>query len=217
MIKVIVAACLYGLFFGTVELLSRRTRLSKETSRKFIHILAGATAAFLPFALTFRQIVYLSLLFIPVMLLSKHRNFLLSIHAVRRHTYGEVYFPLAILVTAFLFPHKSLYIYGLLVMAISDGLASVIGQKFGRRRYRFWASTKSYVGSLTFFLSATIIGFLITATLGTAPGLSLLIGLVLAVLLAVCEATLAHGLDNLVLPPLASLLLWSAIKLFRLG
>jgi phytol kinase len=208
MITVAIIATLYLIFFVAVEVVARKTTIITETSRKFVHIIAGVTAAMLPLFMTFPQISILSLMFIPIMLASRARNIFSSIHSVDRHTYGEVYFPLAILITSVLFPEKVLFIYGLLVMAISDGLAGIVGTKYGRRKYTTFWTEKSYVGSTTFFTTALVIGLVVLATMSSislAEGF--VISLIAAALLTIVEAISAKGLDNLILPPIAALLL----------
>jgi phytol kinase len=179
--KIVLTAALYGLFFIIVEVIIRRTKLSKEVSRKTVHIL-----------------------FIPVMLLSKRFNLLSSVHKVQRRTYGEVYFPVAILITALVFPERPLYMYGLLIMALSDGFASVIGQRYGRHRYRLMFGQKSYEGSSIFFLLSMVIGLIILLVFGTTLLPALILSTTMALILTLVEASLSFGLDNLVLPPLAS-------------
>jgi dolichol kinase len=208
MIEVLAVATAYLVLFVLVEVYAKKTKANSETTRKFVHIVAGSTAALLPLIMTFHQIAVVSLLFITVMLVSKRQNFFSSIHKVTRKTHGEIYFPFAILITALLFPTTELYMYGLLIMAVSDGLASIVGQKYGHKTYRFLGAHKSYIGSIAFFISATVIGLIILTSftsLGVAP---ILIGSVLlAFILTVVEAGLAHGLDNLLLPPVSALLL----------
>lgn len=202
--KVIIAAIFYSIFFLLVELISRKSKLSKELSRKIVHIFSGTSVAFLPFAMTLTEIIYLSLLFIPIMYFSKKINFFSSIHQVKRITYGEVYFPLGILLTAFLFPQRSIYMYGILIMAISDGLASLVGQKYGKKKYKIVNSYKSYVGSITFFVTAVLIGLLFTK--------SFLLVILLSGVLMIIEAVISGGLDNLILPIIGSGLLMYFLK-----
>jgi len=203
--KVLIAAFVYCVLFVVVELVTKKAKIDKEVSRKFVHVVAGATVAFLPLFMTFHEIAMLSLLFIVVMLLSKKVSLFSSIHEVKRSTYGEVYFPFAILITALAFPHKELFMYGLLVMAISDGFAGIAGQKYGNKKYRLLGSQKSYVGSCTFFVTALLIGFLV---LGTLTNLALIEVVTISALaggiLTIVEAGLSYGFDNLVLPPMAA-------------
>ena len=203
---ILIAAGLFGALFGSVEIIARRYRINTESSRKFVHIIAGVAAAFLPFGLTFPQIVVLALIFIPIMLISRNANLFSAIHKVSRRTYGELFFPLAIALTALLFPHRLPYMFGILVMALSDGFASVIGLKYGRRLYIIWHSRKSYVGSSMFLIISALLGITILIVNGLAFAHAIFAGLVLAGVLTVIEAALPYGLDNLVLPLLGALL-----------
>jgi len=216
MIKVLIAATLYLLLFVAVEVVTKRQKLSKEMSRKFIHVVAGVTVAFLPYVMSFHEIAWLSLLFIAVMLISKKANVFSAIHEVKRSTYGEVYFPFAILLTALLFPRKELYVYGLLVMAISDGFASIIGQKYGKHKYSIFGTSKSYVGSGVFFVTALAIGSVVLASLTSISILAaVMMSLISGALLTVVEAGLSRGLDNLAIPLLAACLFDVGLKLVR--
>lgn len=217
MLKVFIAALLYGLLFGSVELVTKHFKINKENSRKVVHIAAGVSAACLPLFMTFDEVIWLSLLFVPIMLVSKRRNIFSSIHQVKRLTYGEVYFPLAIFLTALLFPHKAIYVYGLLVMALSDGFASVVGQRYGKQKYIIGRSQKSYIGSATFFLISVLVGLCVLAALGANHWQAGLIGTGCALVLTLVEGVLPFGTDNLVLPPLASFLIWSAVRVFSLS
>lgn len=210
MIKVLVAALCYMTLFILIELISRKTKINGELSRKIAHIAAGTTAAFLPLVMSFPEIMVLSLLFLPVMFLSKNKNLFSSIHEVNRKTHGELYFPIAIFITALLFPDKEIFMYGVLVMALSDGFASVFGEKYGKQKFKLWQGQKSYVGSTVFFITTVVIGLWAVSQLPVWATLSL------ALILAVTEAALSGGIDNLVLPPLASGLLLAFIKVLIL-
>jgi dolichol kinase len=99
-------------------------------------------------------------------------------------------------------------------MAVSDGFASVIGQKYGHKTYKLLFSRKSYIGSLTFCISALVIGILALVCSNTANLVpAVLVSLLAAIVLTFVEAILSFGLDNLVLPPLAAFLLFSLVKL----
>lgn len=209
--KVIVAALCYTLLFIFIELITRKSKLNKELSRKLAHILAGTSAAFLPLIMSFKEIMILSLLFLPVMLISKRKNVFSSIHEVNRRTHGEIYFPIAIFVTALLFPDKELFMFGVLVMSLSDGFASMFGQKYGKRKYKLWQGQKSYIGSSVFFIITLIIGLIIA----TQIPIWLIVSCALA--LTFVEASLSGGMDNLVLPPVASGLIFGILKLLNIG
>jgi phytol kinase len=214
--KVLIVTLLYGLFFIAVEIVTKKTKLSREISRKVVHIVSGTTAALLPLYMPFHDIAYVGLLFVPIMFVSKKADIFRAIHGVARSTYGEIYFPMAIFITAVAFPDRFLYMYGMFIMALSDGFASVIGQKYGKTSYKLLAAKKSYVGSITFFITAVLTGIIIMFcfSYGVAP--TILISTFLAAVLAITEGSLSGGLDNLILPPLASGLMALMLVLFGL-
>ncbi len=92
-------------------------------------------------------------------------------------------------------------------VAISDGFASIVGQKLGKEKYTLWRGQKSYIGSLTFFVTALILG------IAVSYGTGLLALVIIGLLLTLIEACLSEGLDNLVLTPVGSGLLMLAMKL----
>ena len=143
----------------------------------------------------------------PVMYISKNKNIFGSIHSVNRNTLGEVYFPLGILITALFFPINNVFVYGILVMSLSDGFASIFGQKFGKRKYSFLRAHKSYVGSLAFFVTTLII------TLAMFRNVSLLGAVMVSIVLTALEGCLSDGLDNLFLPPVAGALIFNLLRL----
>lgn len=206
MIPITSAAICYTALFIIIELSSRKFRLHKELSRKLAHIIAGTTAALLPLALTFGEIMVLSALFLPVMALSKRKKIFTSIHEVKRKTYGELYFPISIFICAWLFHDTHTFMFGILIMGISDGFASLFGQRYGKKTYRVWQGRKSYVGSLAFFLVTLIIG------IAVVPSLGLTIVPISAVLTLI-EASLSGGTDNLVLSPAGCILVLAASRL----
>jgi phytol kinase len=186
---------------------ARQLKINAETSRKFVHVVAGVMTVLLPHIITFAQIRFISALFIPVMLASKRLNVFESIHKVARRTYGEIYFPLSILLVATAFPHTVIFSFGVLVMALGDGLASIIGQRYGKQRYNLWAAEKSYIGSSVFWLTVFVICLASFAFYPISVWEAGLLSVAISSLLTLTEASLAYGLDNLVLPLLASTLL----------
>jgi len=203
--NIILVILIYGVLFVLVEFLSRISPFSKEFWRKIIHILAGVFSASLPFLLSLSQIFFLGIFFALAMLVSKNTNVFKSIHAVSRRSYGEVFFPLSISIVALAFPNKILYVYAVLILSLSDGLAGLAGQKFGTKKYNLF-SEKSYVGSLTFFITSALIGTALLQISSLPFWQSAAWGMILAIPLTIAEGILPLGLDNLLLPPLAALL-----------
>lgn len=179
-------------------MLARKRRVLTEFTRKAVHIVAGISAAFLPFFMPFNAIALLALVFLIVMVLSRVLRVFTSVHNVERRSYGELLFPIAVGAMAVLFPEEQLYMYGILVMAISDGLAGAVGARYGRRTYSIGSARKSYEGSGIFFISCLII----TALMIPRPG-----SVAIVAVLTIVEALSSKGMDNLLLPPTAAVLL----------
>lgn len=207
MLPFLIACSSFGILFVIVEATSRRySWLSGDASRKFVHIVAGLMAAFLPNVLTFPEITALGLFFIGFMAVSKKTHLFPSIHGVKRMTLGEVYYPLSIALTAWLFPVPTTYTYAILVLAISDGFAAVVGTQTGKHPFTLVKSKKSFEGSATFLLTCFVIT--VVTTVGSMPlATTFVVSLAIALLLAFVEATLGGGLDNLVLPLAAALIM----------
>src|SRR5687768_7390996 len=79
----------------------RRGLLRNEFGRKFVHIVVGTFVAFWPLFLTWEQIIFLSLAFITVVLVSKKLRLFRAIHSVQRPTYGEAFFAITVGLLAF--------------------------------------------------------------------------------------------------------------------
>jgi phytol kinase len=189
------------------EWLHRRWRLEPEHARKFAHVTCGLVAAALPFFMGFRSVAVLSLLFIPFMVLSRRLGIFPSVHRAERSTLGDVYFPLGVLIVASAFPDRAPYMFGVLVMALSDAAAGVIGKRFGRRGYRIFGAWKTYVGSGAFFGATLAIAVATLSFSGTGLQVILVPAIVLATGLTIVEGAFGGGADNVVLPGVSAGLL----------
>lgn len=200
---ILVAALFLGLFI-VIELFSRLLQLQHETTRKLAHVSAGSVAAGLPLLLTKPQIIGLALLFTAVMIISKRRRLFTSIHDIGRRTYGEFVFPAGIALTALLSPDWRIYTFGILTMAFGDALASLIGQKYGRHRYKLGLADKTFEGSAALFLTALVIGLAIN---GLSPDSRMLATISAAGAATLVEAITPLGFDNLTVPVVAAYVL----------
>ena len=182
-----------------------RGRTHGEISRKFVHLTVGIFVAFWPLFLTWRQIEFLSLAFVVVVLISQKLRLFKAIHTVQRPTHGELFFALSVGVVAFLTHNPAIYAVALLHMALADGLAAIVGVKFGSSTaYIMFGSRKSIAGTLTFLV--------VSACLISAYALTQQTDFTVVLIAAVAGATLienigAYGLDNLLVPVYVALLL----------
>ena len=99
----------------------------------------------------------------------------------------------------FLPEHVVAFQFGILVMGISDALAGVIGERFGKHYIQYFGNKKSLEGSLVFFDSSLVLTFLFYPMLGYQL-------ILIPLVLTVAEFSFAHGSDNLILPILGAFL-----------
>ena len=189
------------------ELVARRWSLRPELSRKLAHVSCGILAAALPSFLPFPAIAILAAAFIPFMFASRRLGLFPIVHSAERTTYGEIYFPIGILLAAILVPYKIAYAFGVLVLAVADAVASVVGQPYGRRAYK--PANKTYVGSAAFLVASVALGLGATQAMGRFSGTTMLLVCAVAAAVTIEEAVAGAGVDNIILPV-------SAAALFRL-
>lgn len=183
------------LIFGTiflfldlsVELLKRKLKIDPEITRTGLHVISTLITATLPFYMTRNYIVALSLVFTLFLIFSKKLNILTAIHGVKRKTVGELIYSLSIGVAALLFLPGNLngYLVSIIILAISDPLANVLGERIKSKELVFG---KTVAGTTAFFVSALVI-----ALAFLSPGLA--VGV--AVLTTLTELYSKNGYDNL--------------------
>lgn len=184
------------------EILWRNRDIDPEYTRKFIHISVGSFVAFWPLFLTRDEIVLLSGAFVLVVAISSHFNVFRAIHSVQRPTWGEVFFALSVGVLAYVAQSGWVYLAALLHMSLADGLAAIVGTKFGRRtRYYVFGHPKSAVGTLTFIVVSALIfaGFF-----KFTPNPFTLWFIPITLTAAFIENIAVRGLDNLLVPLLVA-------------
>ena len=198
-------ALVFVLLYGN-ELWWRKKGYHSEAGRKFIHITVGSFVAFWPFYLSWHQIQFLSLAFLITVAVSKYFHLFRAIHSVQRPTWGEVYFALAVGTVTLLTQNKWIYMAALLQMSLADGLAAIIGVRYGmKRHYLIVGQVKSLAGTATFIV--TSIAILLAFVYLSATPLSTAAILGLAYLAALIENIGVFGLDNLLVPILVATVL----------
>lgn len=185
---------------GINEYLKRKFLVPSYISRKIAHLGSAVIGFFTPYYLDRFQILVLCLVFILCLFYTRRTNILSSIQKIDRKTWGEIFLPLGIAVSALIFlpSEKSAFQFGILVMGFSDGIAGLLGESFGRHflisKYR-----KSTEGTVAFFLIS------LTLILIFARNFNLETVFV-ALVLTLAEFLLSRGLDNVILPVLSSYL-----------
>ena len=181
------------------ELLWRSKILRGEPARKSLHIIIGSYVASWPFFLSIGHIELISaVLFIGVAVSHKLKIFH-AILDVKRRSLGDLFYAVGIGLTALASDNAWVFAAAILHMSIADGLAGIIGTKYGKKSpYKVLGQNKSVAGSATFMAaSVAILAILIPGAMHTP--LSPLI--ILIPLLATTAENLGiYGSDNILVP-----------------
>ncbi|MBK7632653.1 MAG: dolichol kinase [Ignavibacteriales bacterium] len=132
-------------------------------------------------------------------------GFLLRKHELdkeKKNLTGATYVLLSALICALIFP-KVIFVTAFTILIISDTMAALIGRKFGKRKFL----RKSFEGTLSFFISASIV-VIFTPKVGNFP-MEYVIGFIAAIIGAIVE-NISYGYadDNLSIPISVGLTMW---------
>lgn len=209
-----IAGMLGGLMVG-LRFLQKRFELNAEVSRKLMHVIMGLVTLNLPWLFTKNwPVVSLALLTALALFGLKHSKLKDDLgqvlHAVKRSSYGDLAFPLAV-ATVFVLSQGNavLYCIPILILTLADATAALIGLRYGSVHYQAAEGSKSVEGSIAFLgvtFNSVLLSLLIFTDIGKTE--SILIAFILGLLVMMLEAVSWAGLDNLFIP-LASFLLLS--------
>jgi phytol kinase len=183
-----------------------------ERVRKFFHIVGAAIGLGLPWLFDRVWPVVLlggaALLGLVAVRCSKRLRVGVGrvIHDVERRSFGDLCFPPAVCLVFILTGGDRLRVaIGLLPLMLADPAAAFVGCRWGRHRYRIPGGEKSLEGSAAFFA----IAFVCVAGLLVGAGGQLPLSAIgaIALTLTMVEALTARGLDNLMVPLTAVLVL----------
>jgi phytol kinase len=223
---------------GFGEALRRAKHYSPAVTRKVIHLGAGFSTFTVPFYTHAWAALIVALSFVLLIFLSSPKSPVKSLRTMftvmaRKEDYlsGHIWGPflyaisITILVATFtLIPSLTQFFLvpatGLTAMFIGDGLAPIVGMKYGKHRYTVGKSWRSLEGSLTVFFGSMLgaffcflfFGWFSPVFLFTAwPPYFSLFQVVVLVLVCATAATIIEGVsppggDNLSVPLLTSLI-----------
>ncbi|MCP4660411.1 MAG: hypothetical protein GY856_33840 [bacterium] len=200
------AAVLSGIFLSVLavaELWRRLGQPKPEWTRKLVHLGGGVTCLFFPFLVHSPWVVLvLALAMSGLFAAAAHTGLLGSLHGVERRSRGAEYFPLAVFLVFLMAGERSwLYLAAVLVLAVADAFAALIGSRYGVIRYEVEDEHKTLEGSLVFLIIAFLAVHLPTLLLTELPRVTCVLAAVLvAILVTGFEAISLRGADNLFVP-----------------
>ncbi|APB32703.1 phosphatidate cytidylyltransferase [Gloeomargarita lithophora Alchichica-D10] len=185
-----------GMVLTTALVVQRTTTADPEIIRKIVHMGTGNVILLawwwqVPTWMGVTAAVLAAL----VTLISYWVPLVPGIDSVQRRSGGTFFYAVSIGVLMAWFWPQGNYQYtvlGILIMVWGDGLAAVVGKRWGKHPYALLGIHKTWEGSLTM---AGVSGLVAVGVLGWTP-----LVLVVAVGAAILEIFSYYGLDNLTVP-----------------
>jgi phytol kinase len=193
-----------GAIVLVAELCHRWGWLPAEQTRKIVHIGTGNVIA-IAWLLQLPAWVGISSSIVAaiVTLVSYWLPILPGVNSVGRNSWGTFFYSVSMgLLIAIFWPlhHPEYAVIGILVMAWGDGLAAIVGQRYGHHPYQIWGNSKSWEGSI----ALSVVSYLVVTTIllisqGNLP-MTWLVGIPVALVAIGLESISQWGIDNLTLP-----------------
>lgn len=210
---IISIAVVFGIL-AIAEIIKKYSNVTEEFSRKFVHIgVSNWWLVAMYFIEDMKIAIIPPLLFIILNYISYKKSYFNSMNRDNDNSLGTVYYPISLAILVILFWDNGIlgeglgYIgaIGILIMGYGDGLAGLIGKKFGKIKI---FNHKSLEGTLTNFIVSFLIAILF---LGVKFNISLnivVLSFIIALFSSILELITPHGLDNLTLPIGISILVY---------
>ncbi|MCP6762630.1 MAG: SEC59/DGK1/VTE5 family protein [Fischerella sp. CENA71] len=200
---------------------NRFAKPDSEIVRKIVHIGTG-NVILLAWWLKIPAIagIIASVLASAVTLLSYRFPILPGINSVGRRSFGTFFYSMSIgvLVGWFWYLQQPYYAaLGILTMAWGDGLAAIIGQRFGKHKYQLFGGQKSWEGSLTMAIVSFVVCSLILLSVQGNSWQVWIISVVVALVTTGLETISFAGIDNLTVPLGSAALAFVLTKLLVSG
>ncbi len=207
-----VGGCAVLLWLSLLSALSLRLRArwpqQREWSRKLLHIGTGPVVL-IAWALGIERAIALPAAAAVTLLTALNHYFRLlpAVEDVGRHSYGTVAYGAAITVLLALFwPWQPTAVAaGVLVMALGDGLAGLLGASLPSPSWTLWGQRKSVLGTASMAVVSLAVLLVLRAAGGVGPPASALV--LIALVAVLLEQIALLGIDNLSVP-VATGLLW---------
>ncbi|NQV42229.1 MAG: DUF92 domain-containing protein [Candidatus Marinimicrobia bacterium] len=148
-------------FIGLAEIARKVLKLSPELSRKFVHVMVGILVSLAPFFLiSSTPVILLGVIFTILNYVALKKDSFKGMHTTERVSFGTVYFPIAFTLLVIMFWERNivLFVVAMLILALSDTAATVVGERANsNRKFILWHDKKSWPGSIAFFLMTLLV------------------------------------------------------------
>jgi len=192
-----------AILVAVAERVNRLLITDPESTRKIVHIGSG-NVILLAWWLDISTWVIIAAAAIAslIAIISYFVPILPSINSVGRKSLGTLFYALSIGILAACFweNYPEFAVIGILVMAWGDGMAAIIGQRFGKHTYTLLGIKKSWEGSLAMALATYLVTCLVLLATQGNNWQTWLISLAVAIVATSLEAFSKFGIDNLTVP-----------------
>lgn len=199
---------------GMAELLRRWFGYGAGFTRKVIHIGVGMMSWGLHWLFSSPwPFVAACALFVIINLLDWKYGLIEAMASEDGSNLGTVYFPLMAGFVALLFwETPPLMVAALMPLTWGDGLAPVVGKRYGRHAYFIYNHKRTLEGSAGFFVAGLFFTWLALWAIPGMPDITplqaLLPALLITSLTTLAEAVSIWGLDNVTITAVAAAVLW---------
>lgn len=202
-VQLLLTGAWLALVLLVAEGLTRFTRTDSEITRKVVHIGTG-NVILLAWWLQIPAWLGIaaSILFSILTLLSYRYPILPSVSGIGRQSWGTFFYAVSIgiLIALFWQGFPQYAALGILVMTWGDGLAALVGQRYGKHRYQVWGIPKSWEGSLAMAGVSYVVSSLILLGVQGNHWQTWVVSLAVAAVATGLEAFSKFGIDNLTVP-----------------
>ena len=191
-----------GIVLALLEWTGKKLQMQPETIRKWIHIAVGHWV-FLALAWMEHWYVAITpLLFFTLINWITLKRGTGRMNQVERVSYGTVYYPMALaLLVLFFFEQEPMaLVAGSMVLAWGDGLAALVGKRFGKTFYTRGKIQRSFEGSIAMFLASFLVLTVTFLFYEEPTWLAVSYGFLLANIATLIEAVSYRDTDNLLIP-----------------
>jgi phytol kinase len=206
-----------ALLVAIAEVASRSIEDDPELTRKIVHIGSG-NVILLAWWLQIETWVIIAAAIIAsiIAIISYIVPILPSINSVGRKSLGTLFYAISIGILAYLFwdDFPQYTAIGILIMAWGDGMAAIVGQRFGKHTYRLGQNTKSWEGSLAMAAASyLVIISILWFVLGDRWEIWVT-AFIISIVATILEAFSQLGIDNLTVPLVSAFLLFWCSQIF---
>lgn len=180
--------------------LFQKQRVNFLIAKKIVHVTAISITAISPYYVPADILIWIALLLTLINFILTYLGLFEKLNT--RKNWGVFYFSASFTLLIYFFPDQpDLVFYPMIILALADGFAAIIGSKFGKHKYSLRGEVKSIEGSIVFFL-VTVFCFLAIPTFFSFAELNISLpsALFISLFLTILEAQAIKERDNFWIP-----------------